>query len=49
LSENGVMIKFENISRRFGGTEALKSVSFTINKGEIHALVGENGAESPPL
>jgi ABC-type sugar transport system ATPase subunit len=43
------MIKFENISRRFGGTEALKSVRFTIDKGEIHALVGENGAGKSTL
>ena len=44
LSNNGTMIKVENITKRFGGTLALDNVNFEIKKGEVHAIVGENGA-----
>ena len=30
--------------KNFGITKALKDVSFNINKGEVHALIGENGS-----
>ena len=29
---------------RFGGVRALDDVSFDVREGEIHALLGENGA-----
>jgi ribose transport system ATP-binding protein len=32
------------ISRSFGGVHALVEASFQANRGEVHALVGENGA-----
>ena len=43
------IIRFNNVSKNFGGTEALKNVNFTIRQGEIHALVGENGAGKSTL
>ena len=38
------ILKGENVSRRFGGVQALASVSFSINRGEIYGLIGPNGA-----
>lgn len=39
-----VLLKAENIDKHFGITHALDHVSITFNKGEIHALIGENGS-----
>ena len=38
------IIELENISKQFPGVTALQNVSFSIDVGEIHAIVGENGA-----
>jgi ribose transport system ATP-binding protein len=38
------LLELLNVSKHFGGVLALKDVSFTLNAGEIHGLVGENGA-----
>jgi ABC-type sugar transport system ATPase subunit len=37
-------IRIERLSKSFGATRALKSVSMQVPVGTIHALVGENGA-----
>lgn len=36
-------IRFEHISIRFGGVQALDDVSFSVGRGEVHCLAGENG------
>jgi branched-chain amino acid transport system ATP-binding protein len=38
------LLEVDSISRRFGGLNALKDVSFSINKDEIVGLIGPNGA-----
>jgi ABC-type sugar transport system ATPase subunit len=43
------LLEIENISKFFPGVKALQNVGFSINKGEIHALIGENGAGKSTL
>ena len=38
------LLELVGIHKSFGGVAALTDVDFTLNAGEIHGLVGENGA-----
>lgn len=42
--ENDFLVTLKGISKSFPGVQALEDVDFNLKKGEIHALVGENGA-----
>lgn len=43
------MIEMSGITKSFSGNTVLKDVSFSLKKGEIHALMGENGAGKSTL
>ena len=38
------LLSLTGVSKEFPGVKALDNVSFDLNKGEVHAIVGENGA-----
>jgi ribose transport system ATP-binding protein len=38
------LLEMIGISKSFGGVQALRDVDFSLHSGEIHGLVGENGA-----
>ena len=38
------ILKVENVTKKFSGVVALNNVSFEVKAGEIHGIVGENGA-----
>jgi ABC-type sugar transport system ATPase subunit len=43
------MLEVKEISKHFGGVQALKNVSVAFRDGEIHGIVGENGAGKSTL
>ncbi|MGD2185303.1 MAG: ABC transporter ATP-binding protein [Desulfobacterales bacterium] len=38
------ILEVKNVSKRFGGVQAIKQVSFSVTSGEILGLIGPNGA-----
>lgn len=48
-SGNTVKVTVENIAKKYGDTEALKGVSFEVEKGEIFGIIGPDGAGKTTL
>ncbi len=44
-----VLLEIKDLEKTFPGVRALKGVKLTVNKGEVHALMGENGAGKSTL
>lgn len=42
--DTGSLLRAVSITKSFAGITALRSASFDLREGEVHALIGENGA-----
>lgn len=43
------ILEMHHVSKAFGGSKALSDIHFSVEEGEIHALLGENGAGKSTL
>ena len=44
-----LILEMKNITKRFYGIKSTDNVNLRVERREIHALVGENGAVNPTL
>jgi len=49
VKEKISLLHLKNISKSFGGVQALDNVTIQVDEGEVHAIVGENGAGKSTL
>ncbi|HEX5935551.1 MAG TPA: sugar ABC transporter ATP-binding protein [Pseudorhizobium sp.] len=43
------VLEAQNLSKSFGPVEVLRDVSLSVDRGEVHAIIGENGAGKSTL
>jgi branched-chain amino acid transport system ATP-binding protein len=44
LHQAAELLRFDQVTRKFGGLTAVQDLSFTVNEGEIVGMIGPNGA-----
>lgn len=49
MSENGALLKVENLEVAYGSIVALHGISLDVHRGEIVTLIGANGAGKSTL
>lgn len=49
IQDDSVVLNLTGISKGYPGVKALDDVSFCMEKGKVHALIGENGAGKSTL
>jgi branched-chain amino acid transport system ATP-binding protein len=49
MSDVGVLLEVQQLSKRFGGVVASAGIDLQVRAGEIHALIGPNGAGKTTL
>ena len=46
---NDILLEIKDLHARVEGKEILKGVNLTVRRGEVHSIMGPNGAEKSTL